>query len=50
MELGMIVGDAQDEYKEPNTFKQMLRRKQEEREKWLEGVKKELEHYEKRGV
>ena len=46
----MGVSTAKEEYKEPTTYKQMMRRGAEERENWLEGVRKELANYEKRGV
>ena len=37
-------------YKEPPTYKSMLRRPREEREKWIEGCRKEFRDFEKRGV
>ena len=50
-EHGLLgVTTFKEEYKEPTTYKQMMRRHARECEKWLEGVKKELDNYEKRGV
>ena len=37
-------------YKEPKTFKAMMKLKEEEHNKWLEGVEKELNNLEKRKV
>ena len=41
---------VESDYKEPRTYKQMLKRPEEERNKWKEGVEKEFRDFQRRGV
>ena len=45
-----LFSPVESDYKEPKTFKAMLKRPPEEREKWLEAVKKEFDNCEAREV
>ena len=40
----------ESDYKEPRTYREMMKRPESEREKWLEGMKKELNDFERRKV
>ena len=41
---------VESDYKEPRTYREMLKRPEVERNKWLEGMKKEFKDFENRGV
>ena len=41
---------VESDYKEPRTYREMMKRPVSEREKWLEGMKKEFNNFERRRV